>query len=181
VRIRTAAIVLPAVALLLAAQAAARPHAVPKHYTFSFTVAGKPDLTDLMAGFPRVKVTGSGQGSFSIAHRQVDRDGSIFWDVVRPRGSLSLSMRGRVFASGKIVGGHYGTSKVSGHLSRSVSLDVRLASSRFRCAKPQATLGLGDSPLLGPGYREDMSFHACKTSLQWTARPPALTVKIRPA
>jgi hypothetical protein len=176
---RTAAVTLVAVALVLATQAGARPVATPKHYTFSFKVASKPDY---LRAFPKVKVTGSGKGSFSIKNRQIDRDGTVFWDLTGARGSLSLSTGGHVIIRAKIVGGRFGTDKLSGGLGRHVLLNLRITSStRFRCATPAALLGMQDVPLVTKGNKEGMQFHACTSDLQWTGKAPALVVKITPA
>src|SRR5262249_42572752 len=88
-------------ALVATAQGAA---GTPARYAFSFAVAEKPDYAK---GVPTMRVTGSGSGSFSIAHRQVDRDGTVFWDLTDARGTLSLVQGGRVLIRADVVGGEF--------------------------------------------------------------------------
>ena len=100
--------------------------AVPKNYTFSFALSAKPQIP--VSGYTNVRISGGGSGSFSIAHRQIDRDGTVSWDVVKPRASFWLSAGGKVFVRGTIVGGHYGVEKATGGYSRNVSFTVRITS-----------------------------------------------------
>jgi hypothetical protein len=175
---RIAAIAAVAVGLALAAQAAATPRSTPKHYTFSFAVSSKPDY---WKAFPKVLIKGSGSGSFSIKNRQVDRDGTVFWDLTGARGSLTLSSGGHVIVRAKILGGKFGREQRTGGLDRHVLLNLRITSStRFHCASPGAVLGMQDVPLV-QGNSAGMQFHACSSDLQWSGKPPALRVKIRPA
>jgi len=163
--------------LLAASQAAARPHGTPVHYTFSFTVSATPDY---IKGFPMVRISGSGSGSFSIRHRQLDRDGTVFWDIVNPRGSLTLSEGGHLVVRAVIVGGYFGTEKATGGLARHVRLTLRLTSpGRFRCASPGAQLGLQDLPQTH-GNLDGMQFHACAADLQWDGVTPTLVVHVIP-
>ena len=151
---------------------------MPTRYAYSFTVAARPDY---VKAFPARVVVGSGQGSFSIRHRQIDRDGTVFWDLTNLRGSLSLSSGGRVIVSAQVVGGHFGTETATGGLERHVLLQLRITSStRFHCSTPMATLGLQDLPNL-KGNQQGMQFHACGADLQWTGRTPRLIVNVAPS
>ena len=153
--------------------------AVPKNYTFSFALSAKPQIP--VSGYTNVRISGGGSGSFSIAHRQIDRDGTVSWDVVKPRASFWLSAGGKVFVRGTIVGGHYGVEKATGGYSRNVSFTIRITStSRFHCANPKALLDLQDVPIV-QGNSAGMEFGACGTRLQFGGTPPALRIGIKPA
>jgi hypothetical protein len=167
-----------AAALAAATQAGAGSRTVPRHYAFSFTVAAKPE--DIPGWIPS-KVTGSGSGTFSIVHRQIDRDGTVFWDLTGPHGTMSLSIDGKVIVRATVVGGHYGTEKAAGATLRSVLFKLHITSTtRFRCKAPNATLGLDDFPPV-KGTTDGMTFDACTTHLQWNGVPPKLTVHVAPA
>jgi hypothetical protein len=147
-------------------------------YAFSFTVAERPDYVQ---AFPSTVVAGSGQGSFSIRHRQIDRDGTVFWDLTNLRGTLSLSIGGRVIVSARVVGGYFGTEGATSGLQRVVKLQLRITrSTRFHCSTPMATLGLQDLPQT-QGNLDGMQFHACGADLQWSGRTPRLTVNVAPS
>jgi hypothetical protein len=175
---RTAAFGLLVGTLVLAAQAAGKPSALPRNYTFSFTVSLKPYYTE---GVPATKVTGSGSGSFSIRDRQQDRDNTFFWHVFDAKGSFTLMQGGRVLAAGTVTGGTFGVEGTAKSLLRSALLTVHLSSSRFHCAKPDASLGLEDHRLPTKGDTEGMGFFACKAKMNWNGRPPVVDVKITPA
>jgi len=177
-RLGAAAIALGAVvALAVATQAVAGSRAVPKHYAFSFAVAAKPE--NVPGSIPS-KVAGSGSGTFTIVHRQIDRDGTVFWDLTGAHASMSLSIGGKVIVRATVVGGHYGTEKATGGTLRSVLLKLRItSSSRFRCKTPNAMLGLDDFPQV-KGSIDGMTFDACTTHLQWNGVPPELTVHVAP-
>ncbi len=163
-------------ALMLVGAGTATSGTTLPRYDFSFSVAMKPG--DTTSGFARVVVNGSGSGSFQIWHRQVDRDSTIFWHLKNAKGSVSLSAGGHVFLSAEVVGGTFGTEKVTGGLLRSTLLTLKITSStRFRCAKPDATLGLNDSPQL-KGNQDSLSFDACGAQLRWDAVPPGLVVHV---
>jgi hypothetical protein len=167
-----------AVAFSIASGASAALAVTPHHYVFSFRVNLRPDYVN---AFPSIHVNGRGAGSFSITHRQIDRDGTVFWNLTGARGSLSLSSHDHVFVRATVLGGTFGTEKVSGGLARSVLMHLRIASStRFRCRKPAATLELQDLPSV-KGNSDAIQFHACAADLQWTGKAPALVVRIAPA
>lgn len=164
-------------ALATVPAAAGHTLATPTKYRFSFTLAEKPDY---VKAFPAVRVTGTGSGSFSIKHRQIDRDGTVFWDLVSPKGTISLSAGGHVFVTATIVGGHFGTETATGGLARNVRFQLRITSStRFQCAAPAATLDMQDLPQV-QGNEDGMGFRACGSDIQWTGKPPALVAKITP-
>ena len=171
------------VALAAAVPAAARlggGRAVPKHYVWAFHVSQKPGSST--HGFPRVLVSGGGSGTFSIANPITDADGTVSWHVVNAKGSVSLATAAGVFVRGTVVGGYYGVEKSSPGYLRSVSFTVRVTSStRFRCAKPQALLELGDLDPLQKGDLDSADFGACGASLSWDSVPPALVVTVHPA
>jgi hypothetical protein len=176
-RRRVAGLAVLAAVLVLVGVAGARTRAIHTHYAFSFSVASKPQ--DLGAG-SGPKITGSGRGTFSIAHRQVDRDNTVFWDVVGARGSFSLAIGRKVFVRGTVTGGHFGIETATGGHSTSVLFDVRITSTtRYRCAKPKAVLELQDLPQV-KGNVDGMSFTACVKQLQWTGVPPKLVVHVDP-
>jgi len=154
---------------------------VPKHYIWAFHVNGKPGSNT--HGFPRVRVSGGGSGTFSIAHPITDRDGTISWQVVDAKGSISLATASGVFVRATVVGGHYGVEKASGPgYLRSVEFSLRITSTnRFRCAKPGADLGLGDLDPLQKGDLDSAGFSACAAGLVWDSVPPALVVTVHPA
>ena len=165
------------VALVAASTAATSTHATPTRYSFSFrVVASKPDYS---TGFPAVRVSGSGSGSFSIRHRQIDRDGTVFWDLVNAQGSMTLSQGGRPLVRAVIVGGRFGIENATGGLERHVLLALRLTQGRFHCASAAAQIGLQDLPQKH-GNLDGMQFHACTTDLQWTGETPALIVHVTP-
>ena len=174
---RTAAFAVLVAGLAVVGVAGARTAAIHTHYAFSFTVASKPD--DLGQG-TGPEITGSGRGTFSIAHRQIDRDNTVFWDVVGAKGSFSLASGGKVFVTGKVTGGHFGIETSTGGHSTNVSFDVRITSTtRFHCAKPNAGLDLSDLPQV-KGNLDGMVFAACSTHLQWEHVPPKLVVHVDP-
>jgi hypothetical protein len=154
--------------------------AVPKHYVWAFHVSQKPDGSS--HGFPRVRVTGGGSGTFSIAHPIVDRDGTVSWQIVGAKGSFSLATASGVFFRGTITGGFYGVEKATRGYLRSVSFYVRITSSpRFRCAKPASLLELGDIDPLRKGDLDSAGFSACGALLSWLSVPPGLIVTVHPA
>lgn len=109
-----------AVALVFATTS---PAATPLHYRFAFTLAAKPyDHKN----YPDVKISGSGSGSFSIRHRQIDRDGTVFWDITDGRGGFTLRQGRHVIVRATVVDGHYGTEKTAGSLLRSVVFNLHL-------------------------------------------------------
>jgi hypothetical protein len=174
---RIAALAALTAALGIVAAAGAGTQAIRTHYAFSFTVASKPD--DLGQG-TGPKITGSGRGTFSIAHRQIDRDNTVFWDVVGAKGSFSLASGGKVFVRGTVTGGHFGIETSTGGHSTNVSFGVRITSTtRFHCAKPNAGLDLQDLPQV-KGNLDGMVFGACTTHLQWEGVPPKLVVHVDP-
>jgi len=167
-----------AIALCLAAGTSAAAGVVPRHYAFSFRVDLKPDY---VKAFRTIRVSGRGAGSFSITHRQVDRDGTVFWDLTGAHGTVSLSSNGHTLVRATVMGGTFGTEQVTGGLSRDVLLHLRItSSSRFRCRKPAATLGLQDLPSV-KGNSDGIQFHACGADVQWNGTAPALVVRIAPA
>jgi hypothetical protein len=165
------------VALLLAAGASAAVRPTPAHYAFSFRLNLRPDY---VKSFPAIRVTGRGAGTFSITHRQIDRDGTAFWHLSRARGRVSLSSGGHLLVRATVLGGTFGAEKATGGLARNVLLKLQIIrSTRFRCRTPAATLGLQDLPSV-KGNSDGIDFHACGADLQWTGRAPALFVKIAP-
>jgi hypothetical protein len=176
-RRRTAALTVFVGALALVGVAGARTGAIHTRYAFAFSVASSP--ADLGEGIGP-KITGSGRGTFSIAHRQVDRDSTVFWDVVGARGSFSLASGGKVFVRGTVTGGHFGIEKATGGHSTSVSFDVRITSTtRYHCPKPKAVLELQDLPQV-KGNTDGLSFTVCSKQLLWTGVPPKLVVHVDP-
>jgi hypothetical protein len=166
-----------AVAFSVAVGASAAAGATPTHYVFSFRLNLRPDYVQ---AFPAGRVTGRGSGSFSITHRQVDRDGTVFWHLSGARGSVLLRSRGRLLVRAAVLGGTFGTEKVTGGLARNVLLRLRIIrSARLRCRAPAAKLGLQDLPSV-KGNSDGVDFHACRVDLQWAGKPPALVVKIAP-
>jgi hypothetical protein len=164
-------------ALALVGVAGARTGGIHTRYAFSFSVASKPQDTGNGTG---PKITGSGKGTFSIAHRQVDRDNTVFWDVVGARGSFSLASGGKVFVRATVTGGHFGIETATGGHSTTVSFDVRITSTtRYHCAKPKAGLELEDLPQV-KGNTDGMSFSACSAQYQWSGVPPKLVVHVDP-
>jgi hypothetical protein len=177
IRRRALIIVVGTAALLSAPGLAARPLATPTRYRFSFAVAEKPDYTK---GFPAVRVSGSGSGGFAIIHRQIDRDGTVFWDLVDAGGTITLSKAGRLLVRAVVVGGRFGIEQATGGLERHVLLTLRLTfAGRFRCSAAAAQLGLQDLPQTH-GNLDGMQFHACTTDLQWSGKAPALIVHVTP-
>jgi hypothetical protein len=173
------------VAVAFAAEAGASGRVVPKHYTFSFSVAAKPDYTE---HFPAAKVTGSGSGSFSIGPRQVDpRDGSIFYNLTGAKGSMSFSLGGKVIVKATVVslkptlaGVRFSTDTGYGGLTRLVAFNLHITSTtRFHCAAPDAYLGIQDLPQV-KGDVDGLQFNACGSSLQWSDKSPALVVHVTP-
>lgn len=125
-------------------------------------------------------MTGRGAGSFSITHRQIDRDGTVFWHLTGSRGRVPLWRRDRLLVRATVLGGTFGTEKVTGGLARNVLLKLQITgSTRFRCRTPAATLGLQDMPPVKRNS-DEIDFHACRADLQWTGKAPALVVKIAP-
>jgi hypothetical protein len=162
---------------LVAGPSTAARRGTPLHYRFSFTLAAKPDYRK---NYPEVRISGSGSGSFSIYHRQIDRDGTVFWDVTDARGGFTLRVNSRVIVRAVIVGGHYSPEKAAGSLLRGVLFKLRLTEpGRFRCPSPAAQLGLQDLPQTN-GNLDGMDFHACTTDLQWDGAAPALVVNVIP-
>jgi hypothetical protein len=150
----------------------------PRHYEFSFRLNLRPDY---VKGIRATRVNGRGAGSFSITHRQIDQDGTVFWHLTGVRGSISLSRYGHLLVRATVLGGTFGTEKVTGGLARNVLLHLRITrSTRFRCGRPAATLGLQDLPSV-KGNSDAIQFHACGADLQWTGKAPALVVRIAPA
>ena len=172
-----------AVALVAAVPAAARlggGRAVPKHYVWALRVSQKPGGAS--HGFPRVRVSGGGSGTFSIANSFTDADGTVSWHVVGAKGSFSLTTASGVFVRATVTGGYYGVEKATPGYLRSVSFTVRITSStRFRCAKPQSLLELGDLDPLQKGDLDSAGFSACGALLSWDSVPPALVVTVHPA
>ncbi len=174
---RIAAFAVLAAALGLAAAAGAGTRAIHTHYAFSFSVAAKPDDTGQGA---RSVITGSGKGTFSIAHRQIDRDNTVFWDVVGAKGSFSLATGGKVFVTGTVTGGHFGHDPGYGG-TNSAQFDVHIVSTtRFHCSKPGSLLGFDDNSQKVKGNLDGMSFSACSTRWNWTGVPPKLVVHVDP-
>jgi hypothetical protein len=171
------------VALVAAVPAAARlggGRAVPKHYVWAFHVSLKPGSSS--HGFPRVRVTGGGSGTFSITNPVTDADGTVAWHVVGAKGSFLLATASGVFVRGTVTGGFYGVEKATRGYLRSVSFNVRITSgTRFRCAKPQSLLELGDLDPLQKGDLDSAGFSACGALLAWDSVPPSLLVTVHPA
>jgi hypothetical protein len=173
------AFVLVAGSLAAVAPTGAMPERIPPQYSFSFTVASKPDVA---AGLEAVKVTGSGSGSFSIRDRRVDRDGTFYWQLANATGRVSFSAGGKVFLRATVSGGTFGTEKTSSGLDRDARLELTITSSTLlRCSSPNAEVGLEDHRLATSGDREGMVLDGCSSSLQWDGRPPGLVVSVRPA
>jgi hypothetical protein len=174
---RIAAFALVAATLVVVGEAAGRPQAVPRHYTFSFTVNLAPYYAEKA---PKTKVTGSGSGSFSIRNRQQDRDKTFFWDIYDAKGSFSLTQGGKVLARGTVTGGHFAIEGNVASLTRTASFDVKLAASRFHCPKPEANLNVSDHRMPTKGDTEGVGFFACQAKMNWNGRAPVLVVKIAP-
>ncbi|HEX3454281.1 MAG TPA: hypothetical protein VHS03_06625 [Gaiellaceae bacterium] len=173
----TAAFAVLVAGMAVVGVAGARTTAIHTHYAFSFSVASKPGYLGHGNG---PKITGSGRGTFSIAHRQIDRDNTVFWDVVGAKGSFSLASGGKVFVTGAVTGGHFGIETATGGHSTNVSFDVRITSTtRFHCAKPNTGLDLQDLPQVKSNL-DGMGFSACTTNLQWEGVAPKLVVHVDP-
>jgi hypothetical protein len=169
-------------ALVVVVPAAARlggGRAVPKHYVWVLRVNARPGSST--HGFPRVRVSGGGSGTFSIADSFTDADGTVSWHVVDAKGSFLLATAAGVFVRGVVVGGFYGVEKATAGYLRSVSFNVRItSSSRFHCAKPQSLLELGDLDPLEKGDLDSAGFSACGAGLGWDSVPPDLIVTVHP-
>src|SRR5262245_14240378 len=112
--------------LLALALPAGAPAAVPRHYTFSFTVSSKPSSVNKLAA---VKVTGSGSGSFTLDERRIDRDNTVYWTLKDVHGTVSLASGGTTFVTASAVGGTYGVEDLSGKVARNALLRLRMTSS----------------------------------------------------
>jgi len=139
---------------------------VPKHYVWAFHVNEEPGSSS--HGFPRVRVAGSGSGTFSIAHSSLDADGTVTWQIVGAKGSISLATASGVFLRATVTGGNYGGREG----------DRRVPA--YRVAHP-ALPELGDIDPLRKGDLDDAGVDACAAGLAWDSVPPALIVTVHPA